>query len=157
VNRRVRPRDARAPASASRRPRAGLRQRLGALRDLHLYSLVSSLGRLAQRPWATALTVGVMGVALALPLGLLLAVAQLATLAGDRRQARELSLFLQHGATMPDAAALAQRLRAHDTVAAVELRSPEQGLQEFQTMTEFAGALEVLDYNPLPSVLVVRP
>ena len=36
--------------------------------DHHLYSFVASLGRVARRPWATALTVGVMSVALALPL-----------------------------------------------------------------------------------------
>ena len=43
---------------------------LGAWIDHHAYSFVSSLGRVVRRPWATLLTIGVMAVALALPLGL---------------------------------------------------------------------------------------
>ena len=43
--------------------------RLGAWLDHHGYSIVASLGRLLRKPWATLLTVGVMAVALALPLG----------------------------------------------------------------------------------------
>ena len=155
MNRRVRP--ARERPAAARRGGLRLRERLGAWRDLHLYSLVSSLGRLAQRPWASALTIGVMGVALALPLGLLLALDHLSAFAGDLREARELSLFLDVAVDEDAAAALAERLRTRAEVAEVAIRTPEQGLAEFRSMTEFAGALAVLDYNPLPTVLVVSP
>ena len=68
--------DARArPAAAERVKSGGAGARLRAWREQHLYSLVSSLGRLLQRPFATLLTVGVMAVAIALyvlaaPLGL---------------------------------------------------------------------------------------
>src|SRR5690606_41694398 len=48
-------------------------------------------------------------------------------------------------------------LAARDDVAAVSVRTPEQGLAEFREQTAFAGALAVLDYNPLPAVLVVDP
>ena len=34
--------------------------RIGMWFDHHVYSLVASLGRLFRKPWATALTVGVM-------------------------------------------------------------------------------------------------
>ena len=44
--------------------------RFGAWLDHHGYSIVASLGRLLRKPWATLLTIGVMAVALALPLGL---------------------------------------------------------------------------------------
>ena len=52
------------------RPASRPGSRIGTWFDHHLYSFVASLGRIARRPWATALTVGVMAVALALPLGL---------------------------------------------------------------------------------------
>jgi cell division transport system permease protein len=154
-NRRLRPREA-APA-AQRRSGPGLRERLAAFAALHGYSLVSSLGRLGARPWATLLTVGVMAVALALPAGLLLALSQLEGLAGDLREARALSLFMEAGQEGEAAAALAARLRQRADVASVAVRTPEQGLAEFREMTAFAGALAVLDYNPLPAVLVVDP
>ena len=42
--------------------------KFGAWLDHHGYSIVASLGRLLRKPWATVLTIGVMAVALALPL-----------------------------------------------------------------------------------------
>lgn len=86
MNRRVRPRqkDDTTPAT----PRPGIAERLASWRDLHLYSLFSSLGRLAQRPWASLLTIGVMAIALALPLGLLLTLGNVGRLAGDRSRSR---------------------------------------------------------------------
>jgi cell division transport system permease protein len=47
-----------------------------------------------------------------------------------------------------------QRLPGSESVL---LRSPEDGLAEFRQMADFAGALALLDYNPLPAVLVVTP
>ncbi|HET7655637.1 MAG TPA: ABC transporter permease, partial [Luteimonas sp.] len=69
--------------------------RIGTWLDHHLYSLVASLGRIARRPWATALTVGVMAVALALPLGLWLVLGNVSRFAGDVQQSREVSVFLK--------------------------------------------------------------
>ena len=61
--------DAKPRAAAERVRSDGTGSRLRAWREQHLYSLVSSLGRLAARPFATGLTVGVMAIALALALG----------------------------------------------------------------------------------------
>ena len=44
--------------------------RAGAWLEHHGYSVVASLGRLLRKPWASLLTIGVMALALALPLGL---------------------------------------------------------------------------------------
>jgi cell division transport system permease protein len=144
------------PAAAERRA-PGIGDRLGAWRDLHLYSLVSSLGRLVQRPWATLLTVGVMAIALALPLLLGLVVGNVEHLSGSFREAREVSLFLKPDLAAERIEALSdevQRLPGSETVT---LRTADQGLAEFREMADFAGALDLLDYNPLPAVLVVTP
>jgi cell division transport system permease protein len=142
-----------APASRSTR-RAG---RFGAWRDAHLYSLLSSLGRLARRPWASLLTVGVIAIALALPLCLGLLLQNLERLSGSFREASEVTLFLRPALAPAAAAAVAERVERMPGVAAVALRTPEQGLEEFREMAEFADALAALDYNPLPAVLVVTP
>jgi cell division transport system permease protein len=42
-------------------------------------------------------------------------------------------------------------------VAAVEVKTPDQGLAEFRGQSGFADALKVLHYNPLPAVLIVTP
>ena len=79
------------PAAAPAAPRSGL----GTWGDHHLYSFVSSLGRVFRRPWATALTIGVMAVALALPLGLWLVLDNVSRLSGSVQQSREIGVFLQ--------------------------------------------------------------
>lgn len=128
-----------------------------AWRDAHLYSLLSSLGRLARRPWASLLTVGVMAIALALPLCLALLLQNLERLSGSFRQASEVTLFLQPKVQEAAWPGLLERVRALPGVAQVVLRTPAEGLEEFREMADFADALAALDYNPLPAVLVVTP
>ena len=151
-------------AVADKKPRntakprgTGWRERLRAWRDLHLYSLFSSIGRMMQRPWATALTVGVMAVALVLPLCLAMLIGNIEKLSGSFRESREVSLFLAPKADEAAAQALAQQLRADAQVQGVLLRTPEEGLAEFREMADFADALALLEDNPLPAVLVVTP
>ena len=115
--------------SPSTRP--SLLSRLTTWRDLHLHSLFSSLGRLAQRPWASLLTVGVMAVALALPHGLLLAVSNVSRVAGGLENSRQLSVFLNGDVDLQAANALAASLQQRDDVQSVDPRTPEQGLAEF--------------------------
>ena len=140
--------------SDAKNSRAQARSGAGIWLDQHLYSVVSSLGRAVRRPWATLLTVGVMAVAFALPLGLWLALQNVGHFAGDVQQSREIDLFLTPVAR---AQALAETLRARDDVASVELRTPDQGLAEFRQRSGLADSLDLLDGNPLPALLVVVP
>jgi cell division transport system permease protein len=126
-------------------------------RDQHLYSLFSSLGRLLARPWATALTALVMGLALALPLLFLILLDNARALSGGWQDAREITVFLKPGADADASAALAGKLRTRSDVVAVKQTTPEQGIEEFRAMSGFADALDVLQFNPLPHVLVVTP
>lgn len=146
------------PAPAAEK-RSGVRvgERMSAWIDLHLYSLFSSLGRLAQRPWATLLTVGVMAIALALPLLLALLLGNVERLSGTFRESRDVSLFLKPGIGEDVARTAADGVRGRADVDAVLLRSPDEGMTEFREMADFAGALALLDENPLPWVLVVTP
>lgn len=150
------------PASAAvprATERVAPRRRLGfgSWRDQHLYSLFSSLGRLLARPWATALTALVMGLALALPLLFLILLDNARGLAGSWQDAREITVFLKPSADAAAGAALGARLAARGDVAAVKQITPEQGLAEFRAMSGFADALDVLQFNPLPHVLIVTP
>lgn len=145
-----------APDAGARRPRPGAGS-IGAWRDAHLYSMLSSFGRMVRRPGATLLTVGVMAIALALPLCLGLLLQNLERISGSFRAAGELSLFLQPALETSEVEAVRRRVEAQAGVAAVALRTPEEGLAEFREMADLAGALAALDYNPLPAVLIVTP
>lgn len=134
---------------------------IGAWVDHHIYSFVASLGRVVRRPWATALTVGVMAVALALPLGLWLVLGNVERFAGNVQQARQISVFLKPAVDGARAQALAQALRARGDIAQVVLRTPAQGLQELRA-SGLGAAIAAMapdgsQDNPLPSLLLVTP
>lgn len=125
--------------------------------DHHVFSFVASLGRMAAKPWAAGLTVGVMAVALALPLGLWATMANMERFVGDVQEARQIDLFLQPDVDAARAETLAAELRARGDVAAVELRTPDEGLQALRGASGLDEALEVIGANPLPFLLVVAP
>ena len=124
--------------------------------DQHLHSLAFSLGRAARKPWATLLTVAVMGLALALPLGLSIVMDNLNHFAGSVQQSREINLFLKQDVDATAAGALAGTLRGRADVATVELRAPAQGLAELRE-AGLGEAIDALGDNPLPTLLVVTP
>lgn len=127
--------------------------------DHHLQSLVASLGRMLRKPWATLLTVGVMAVALALPLGLWLVLDNVARLGGTVEQSREVAVFLKQEIDPARADALTRTLRARPDVASLTLRTPEEGLAGLRESSTgvYADAIAAVGENPLPNVLIVRP
>ena len=125
--------------------------------DHHVYSFVSSLGRVVRRPWATLLTIGVMAVALALPLGLWAVLDNIGRFGGELRQSREIAVFLKPELGLDRAQALAATLRGRGDVAAVAVKTPDEGLRELRDRGGLGAAIDALGDNPLPSVLVVTP
>jgi cell division transport system permease protein len=123
----------------------------------HLQVLLASLGQLARAPLATLLTLAVLAVTLALPAGLYVAFANLERLSAGWERGASISLFLK--LDTPEAAALklADQIRARSAVGGVDYISRAQALAEFKRLSSFGSALEALDANPLPAVLVVRP
>lgn len=133
------------------------RSRFGAWIDHHVHSLAASLGRMLRKPWATGLTVGVMAIALALPLGLWAVLSNLAQFTGDVQQSRQVNLYLEPGTPLARAQALAAQVRARPDVARVDVRSADEGLAELRAQGGLADAAEALGENPLPHVLRVTP
>lgn len=138
-------------AGTARSARPGFR----AWRAQHFYGLTTSFGRLTARPVATALTLAVLSVALTLPLLFALLLSNAGNLSGSVGQARAISVFLKPDVNAAAARDLANSLRERKDVAAVQLKTPEQGLEEFRRRSGFADALDVLHDNPLPTVLIV--
>ncbi len=123
----------------------------------HLQVALASLGRLCRTPLATLMTSTVIGIALALPTGMHVALSNIQQLAGGWDGAATLSLFLKPEVGEEAASRLASRLRRHPQLARVQLIDPDQALQEFQQLSGFEGALQALKSNPLPTVLVIEP
>lgn len=131
--------------------------RIAAWRRQHAWCLRDSLRQLARRPLGSALTTAVMGLALALPLAFYLLLANVQHLATALGDSQSVSVFLKSGVTKDGAAKLAADLRARPDVAAVGVRTPQQGLAELAGMQGFGDAIKSLPDNPLPFVLLVEP
>jgi cell division transport system permease protein len=123
----------------------------------HAQTLLGSLGRIVQQPFATLLTMGVVAVALALPLFLDVALQNVRSATGSWNEAFDLSVYMDKKASPARVAALAKQLRLREDVAAVRVITAEQALAEFRENSGFGKALDALSDNPLPDALIVTP
>jgi cell division transport system permease protein len=123
----------------------------------HAQTLVGSLGRLVHHPFATLMTMGVVAVALALPLFLNLLLSNVRTATGNWNDAFDLSVYMDKKAGAVRTAAVSKQLRKREDVAAVRVITADQALAEFRDASGFGKALDALSDNPLPDTLVVMP
>jgi cell division transport system permease protein len=123
----------------------------------HLRVSLGSLGRLYAQPVATFMTATVIAIALALPVGLYIALANVGQLSSGWDGSTQISLFLHSHVSKADAQKLKKRLLKHKNIKNIELIDKEQGLEQFKEISGFGDALKYLDKNPLPVVLVVQP
>jgi cell division transport system permease protein len=123
----------------------------------HAHALVSSAGHLARAPIATVFTVVVMGLALALPLGLDVLVRNVRSATGDFSGAVGISAYLHTGVSEQRAQQLANTARDRAGVGTVTLITAAQALAQFRTQSGFGAALDALEGNPLPHVLAITP
>jgi cell division transport system permease protein len=130
---------------------------LGTWLARHLHALISSLGRLTREPLATILTVLVMALALALPLGLDVLVRNTRSATGDFSGAIGLSVYLEREVSEDKARQLAGNARQRAGVAEVTLVTAAEGLKQFRAQSGFAEAIDALGDNPLPHLLAVKP
>lgn len=123
----------------------------------HAQTLIGSLGRIVHHPFATLMTMGVVAVALALPLFLNLLLTNVRTATEYWSEAFDLSVYMDKQAGAGRTATLAKQLRQRGDVAAVRVITADEGLAEFRRASGFGKALDALTDNPLPDTLIVTP
>jgi len=123
----------------------------------HAQVALSSLGRLVHLPLSTLMTSAVIGIALALPIGLHVMLDNLQHVTGGWESGATISLFLKQEVDDRRAAELSESLRLHQRIQSVELISKAAALEEFRRLSGFGEALQALHSNPLPALLVIQP
>ena len=123
----------------------------------HAQMSLSSLGRLSRNPVSTLMTAAVIGIALALPSGLHLLVANVNQLSSSWDGSASISLFLNQDVTDEQADTVRRQVALRPDVAETRLIDRDQALEEFRRLSGFGEAIELLDHNPLPAVVLVRP
>lgn len=123
----------------------------------HLQMALSSLGRLSRTPTTTAMTTLVIGIALSLPAGLNLIVNNFHELTATWQGSANISLFLNQEITDKQAEDISRLVRDREDVASIDLLTKQQALDEFRERSGLGDALDMLDDNPLPAVILVQP
>jgi cell division transport system permease protein len=122
----------------------------------HKHALVTALRRLGTQAFATLLTALAMGVAISLPSGLYLGLANLGRVAGDLPAQPEISLFLDAGASAQQKQAIAARLKQPD-IAQARFVPKDEALATLSASQGLTDVTAGLTENPLPDAWVVRP
>ena len=123
----------------------------------HFQMSLSALGRLVRNPLSSLMTAAVIGIAVALPAALHLGVDNFRSLSNAWEGSASISLFLNHDVTDDQAAQIQRQVATRPDVAEAELVTRAQALEEFRRLSGFGEALDLLDENPLPPLVLVRP
>jgi len=116
-----------------------------------------ALRDLFRQPLTSILTIMAIGLALALP-GMLLSILENSHKTMDPwKDGREINVFMKLEVSDDRLAELANEWREDGEIAEVEPITREQALTQFKTQSGLADALDLLEENPLPAVLIIHP
>ncbi|MDH5648801.1 MAG: permease-like cell division protein FtsX [Gammaproteobacteria bacterium] len=123
----------------------------------HFQVLFFSLGQLAKSPVASLMTIGVIGITLALPSGLYLLIDNVQRLSVGWNSNTQISVFIKKETSEAEVNKLVKKLKSNPAISSVQFISSQQALAEFKELSAFGDVLNSLDHNPLPDVLLVEP
>ncbi len=133
-----------------------LAARLSAWFDQHQRSAYRSYLEMRRRPLAALMTLLVIGITLALPASLLSLLKISQSMTRDHQQTASISLFLKSGIVDEKALRVAANLEQHPQIDHVDLLTSADAMEEFRSRSGFGDALDALEENPLPNVLLIH-
>ena len=137
--------------------RTNLRDRYNAWLQHHRLSAAGSLQRVLDNPGSSLLTWLVIGIALALPVGLNVALDNVSQVSAGWDSPAQISLFLGDGVLSDRLRQLEEELSEREDIGHTQLISRDEALAEFRTLSGFSDILTSLKENPLPDLILVTP
>ena len=122
----------------------------------HARSFGATLARLARAPLGAALNILVIGIALSLPVGLYVVIANLQASSHQLAAEPQVSAFMALDASRAEVAQIEARLKQNPRVERFRFVPREQALQELKQASELADVVDSLPQNPLPDAFVVN-
>lgn len=123
----------------------------------HRQAAALALRRLAATPLNTVLGALVLGIALALPAGGEMMLANFQRLAQRIAATPQISVFMALDAAKKDVAEIEARLRRHSQTREVRLVTREETLRRLKESEGLGEVIESLPRNPFPDVFIVVP
>jgi cell division transport system permease protein len=118
---------------------------------------IHSLGEMWRTPIASLMTIFVLGLSLTLPATLYVVVKNVQQVSSGFNDAAEISLFVKDELNEQQTQTLVKRLALYPEIDRVSYISNGQALEEFKRVSGFGQALDYLEQNPLPNVVLVTP
>ena len=115
-----------------------------------------TIARFANTPLSSALNIGVVGIALALPLAFYVVLVNVQGLAREHTPIPQLSLFMALDAQPAEVRAIEGRLKKYEGVSAMRLVPRDKALEDLKTRSGLADVIASLPRNPLPDGYVVE-
>jgi len=121
------------------------------------YAWQGALQDLKSKPFATFLTVMVIAISLTLPSVCYMVYKNVNHAASQYYPSPQITVYLDKALDDDAAARVVGQLQAESGVEKVNYLSRDEALGEFRNWSGFGGALDMLEENPLPAVVVVVP
>ena len=123
----------------------------------HAQAFISSLGQYIKSPISSILTTTVIGISLALPANFYLLLDNIRYVSSSWDDSVQITVFLQTDIDESRAAEFASILVNNNNISETHLIKRADALVEYQKLSGFADALNSLDENPLPNVVLITP
>ena len=123
----------------------------------HAQAFIFSLGQYVKYPVSNLLTTAVIGISLALPASFYLLLDNVRFVSSSWDGSLQITLFLQTEVDDKQAAEFVNKLSEHKAISETILIKRADALAEYQNLSGFADALNALDENPLPNVVLIKP
>ena len=123
----------------------------------HAQALIYSLGQYLRYPISNLLTTAVIGISLALPASFYLLLDNVRIVSSGWDGSLQITLFLKSDITDEQALDFANTLKENKKISETSVIKRADALAEYQRLSGFADALNALDENALPDVVIIKP
>lgn len=122
----------------------------------HRFVFLLTLKRLASTPVTSLLSIIVMGIALSLPVGIYVFMANLQFISGQTANSPQMSLFLKLDANKEGIERIKKRLEEDSQIVSFQFVSKDVALHQLQQSNGFTDISASLVRNPLPDAFIVH-
>jgi len=130
---------------------------MGTYFSRHFQVLFATLGEMRRTPLSSINIILIVAITLLLPSLLYICVKSGQQLSVNWQGRPQISIFLNESLDPKEAQLIFEELRLHPSISLAEFITPEQALEEFQTLSGLDYELDFLGKNPLPASIVVMP
>jgi len=121
------------------------------------YVLRNVWADLIKKKYATLLTILVIAVSLTIPTVSFLLWKNIHQATTQFYPESELTVYLHKNLSEEDANTVVEKIRNQEGIESLNYVSRQESLEEFQTWSGFGEELDILDDNPLPAVVMIKP